>query len=48
MGIAFHINIEIYYNYTSLDKIFKVNNFVQAVKFHSSVKIPNILPGILK
>jgi hypothetical protein len=48
LGLNYYLNLEIFSNHSSIEKIFRVSAFVEAIKFHPKVKPPRILPSFLK
>lgn len=48
LGLGYHLAAELVPAYTIIDSIFKVNNFVEAVKFRAESRCSSVLPVFLQ
>ena len=48
LGLGYHLAAELAPAYTIIDSIFKVNNFVEAVKFRAESRCSSVLPVFLQ
>lgn len=48
LGLMYHLVAELIPAFTTIDSIFKVNNFIETVKFGVESKCSSILPAFLQ